>query len=157
QAVAADRTTRPRPFDNRACHRWGLRNGPRGGYRVAERGINGSGGSSDGRYTGQSAMDPGNGRSPGRPRLSVRGEAALEGGRNTYPALPADVNPQADHQDAGKIGHAMSKLPETRPATREMVHPYCSGHPCCDQCDRQSNAEAQDQGDAQPDLVYLKT
>ena len=59
QAVAADRPARPCPVDDRARHRRGLCDGPSGGYRVAECGGNGGGGSSDARDTGQSAVDPG--------------------------------------------------------------------------------------------------
>jgi hypothetical protein len=36
-----------------------------------------------------------------------------------------------------------------------MVHPYCSSHSYCDQCDCQSDAETQDQS-AEPHLVHLK-
>src|SRR2546430_13729230 len=45
----------------------------------------------------------------------------LQGGRKVHPALPADIKPDADHDDAGKVGRPARKLAQTRPAARDAA------------------------------------
>jgi hypothetical protein len=84
-------------------------------------------------------------------------ELRLQGDGNVHPALPADIKPDADHDNAGKVGRAAREIAQARPAAREVAHPHCGDYPCRHQRDGEADAEARDQSDAEPELVYLET
>src|SRR5262245_37125207 len=86
----------------------------------------------------------------------IQAEIPLEGGGYTDPALPADIESETDNQDARQIGRALCELAESRPAARDVAHPYCADHPRCHQREGEADAEAGDQSDAEPELVDLK-